>query len=274
MKRILAIVGVLAATAASAEPDYIEEITLKDGRVLSTGMGDWGTALTVDGEALLEDAQIGLIDFGRAGVLVEMASGGNSCPWSYSLIDKATGQFREVAPNSDRSEVFAECEMLLDVVPEANLMLTYRYDTRSHAIGYSWNGYALDEIAIPISRENSPEPNGGDMVTRWNDVDPYEMLSDPVEQKRLLQVLSEDQFDRLSWLMSFRSPAILQSGFLVADGCVKYLCDAENAIVAIRVSDGQPFVRIFDNGDVTLAVPEGEDLPRALIEHAVRYPAQ
>ena len=274
MKRILAIVGVLAATTVSAEPDYIEEITLDDGRVLSTGMGSWGTVLTVDGAALLEDAQIGLIDFGRAGVLVEMASGGNSCPWSYSLIDKATGVFRQIAPESDRSEVFAECEMLLDVVPEANLMLTYRYDTRSHAIGYAWNGYALDEIAIPISRKNAPEPSGGEMVTRWDDRDPYEMLSDPVEQLRLLHVISEEQFDRLSWLMSFRSPALLQGDYLVADGCVKYLCDAENAIIAIRVSDGLPFVRIYDNGVVALAVPEGENLPEALIEHASRYPAQ
>lgn len=272
MKRLLAVFALCTASMATAEPDYVDSITLDDGRFLTTGMGSWASALFLDDEMIAEDAQIALVDFGRAGVLVEFAHGGNSCPWSYSLIDKSTGEFRALFPDTERPEVFADCEMLLDVVPEANIALMYRYDTRSHAIGYTWNGYALQELAVPISRENAPDPAGGAMVTRWDDVDPYELLQDPVEQKRLLQVISEDQFDRLSWLMSFRSPALLQDGFLVADGCVKYSCDYENAIIAIRVSDGAPFVRMYDEGAVTLAMPEGEVMPAALQDHAARYP--
>lgn len=272
MKRALALITAITASSALAEPVYLEDVTLADGRVLTTGMGDWGTALMLDGEMLLEDAQIALVDFGRAGVLVEMAHGGNSCPWSYRLINKDTGAFRVIAPGTDTPTVFGDCEMLLGVVPEANLILVYRYDTRSHAIGYAWNGYSLDEVSIPISHEDTPEPAGGAMVTRWGDRDPYDMLSDPVEQKRLLQVISEDELDRLSWLMSFRSTALVRDEYLVADGCVKYMCDAQNAVVAIRITDGQPFVRIFDEGDVTLGVPKGQDLPSALLEHAQRYP--
>ena len=252
--------------------DYVDGVTLEDGRILATGMGEWGTALTLDGEVLEEDAQIGLIDAGAAGILVEIASGGNSCPYRFKLVDRATGEFRQIDPETEMPTVFAQFEALMGVVPDANLILMWRYETRSYAQAYIWNGYALNESVIPISRDGAPKPMGGQQVMRWDDVDPFEMLKDPVEQMRLLDVISEDQFDRLSWLMGFRSPALMQGDFLVADGCVKYLCDAQNAVIAVRASDGQAFVRIFDEGDVTLGVPEGEDLPPALLEHAARYP--
>ena len=140
------------------------------------------------------------------------------------------------------------------------------------ATAYVWNGYALNQSAIPISRDGTPEPQAGDAVTRWHGEDTYDLLRDPVEQKRLLQVITEEQFDRLSWLLSFRPPAAVEGDYLHIDGCVKYLCDAQNAAIAVRISDGAPFVRMFDDGDVTLGMPKGEEMPPLLQAHAVRYP--
>ncbi len=252
--------------------DYTQEVLLEDGRVLTTGAGDYATVLTLDGEVLIEEMQIELVDAGAAGVLVEVANGGNACPFSFRLIDRTTGQFRNIGPDAERPEVFAECEALMSVIPDANLMLMWRYDTRSYAKAYIWNGYAMSVDEIPIPRDGTPEPKGGDMVNRWEGVDPFELLKDPIEQNRLLQVISEDDFERLSWFMSFRSPAKIRDGFLVADGCVKYERDAQNAVIAIRVSDGRPFVRIYDEGVVTLGVFEDEGMPAALSQHALRYP--
>jgi len=252
--------------------DYVDEVTLGDGRVLTTGIGEYATALTIGGESLIEEMQIGLIDAGAAGILVEIANGGNSCPYSFMLVDRETGKVREMQPERDNPTLFAECQALMSVVPDANLILMWRYDTRSYASAYIWNGYAMTESVIPISRGGAPEPTGGAMVTRWDDVDPFEMLKNPVEQKRLLQVISEEAFDTLSWFMGFRSPATVRGGYLVAGGCVKYMCDAQNAVIAVRVSDGAPFVRIFDQGAVILGVPEGEDMPDALRAHVARYP--
>ncbi|MDG2339618.1 MAG: hypothetical protein P8L32_00280 [Paracoccaceae bacterium] len=268
MRWFTAILAVfVSASMVGAEPQYIEAVTLDDGRVLTTGAGEYATVLTLDDEVLLEEAQIGLIDFGRAGILIELAHGGNACPWRYQLIDRDAGSFRVISAGTDQPEVFAECEMLLGVVPEANLVLTYRYDPKNHAIGYAWNGYGLSEVPITISRQGIPAPVGKDMVTRWDRVDPYEMLSDPVEQVRLLSIMSEDEFDRLSWLMSFRSPAIIRGDYLVAEGCVKYMCSTQNAVIAIRVSDGLPFVRMNDDGVVTQRIPVGELVPRALAQN-------
>ncbi|MDG1432357.1 MAG: hypothetical protein P8L68_10600 [Paracoccaceae bacterium] len=267
----------LTATSVAADVDldafnYVQEVVLEDGRRLTTGQGDYATELMLDGEVLIEEMQIELVDAGAAGILVEIANGGNACPYSFRLINRVTGQFRTIEPDSERPEVFAECEALMSVVPDANLILTWRYDTRSYAKSYVWNGYAMSVGEIAIPRDEVPEPEGGEMVARWDGADPFEMLKDPVEQNRLLRVISEEDFERLSWFMSFRSPAKIRDGFLVADGCIKYLCDAQNAVVAIRVSDGQPFVRIYDEGDVTLGLVEGEDMPPALVQHALRAP--
>jgi len=272
MRIISSLIATLFAGTLAAQPMGLDHFTLVDGRVLTVEQLSFEAELSLDGETLWEDAQIELFDAGDAGVLVQTWHGGNSCPFSYMLIDKATGAFREINPDSDRSTIFAECEGLVSVIPELATILMKRYDTRNMSIGYIWYGYALEEFAIPIVREGAPEPEAGDMVTRWHDQDPYDFLRDPVEQKRLLQVVSEVEFDTLSWLMSFRSPAYLDGDYLLMDGCVKYLCDAQNAIVAVRVSDGLPFVRVFDDGEVILGVPTGEDLPAAVKAHSARYP--
>ena len=272
MRFFLTLIATLFAGALAAEPVSLDSVTLDDGRVLTIQRFPFDAELQLDGQSILEDAGVEMFDAGEAGILVQTWHGGNSCPYSFRLMDKTNGEFRQINLNGDRPEVFAECEGLISVIPELATILTERYSTRNMAKGYIWYGYALEEFAVPIMGGNAPEPEPGDMVTRWNGEDPYDFLRDPVEQKRLLRVISEVQFDDLSWLMSFRSPAYVEGDYLLMDGCVKYLCDAQNAIVAVRVSDGQPFVRIYDDGAVTLGGPAGEELPPAIQAHAARYP--
>lgn len=271
MKRILLAALLNLAQGVAAEPAYVEAVPLNDGRILTTQMGEWGTELVLGDEILAEDYQIALLDGGDMGVVVEFAHGGNSCPWRYKLIDKDSGDFRD-AGTGEVMHTFGECERLLAVVPEANLIITWYYDATSYGRTYIWNGYAMIQGTLPIPSQDAPDPTGGAQVTRWNGAYPLEILRDPVEQTRLRRVLSDDEFEMLAWYVSFQGPAELRDGFLVAEGCVKYSCDAQNGIFAIRVSDGVPFVRILDDGEVILRIPAGESVPSALLDHAARYP--
>ncbi len=266
MLRIAVTFLVFCAGLANAQPEfsdveYLMEATLPDGRIVTTGMGEVGSTLLVGDDVLHENAQVDLIDAGHMGILVESSSLGNACPYYYLLIDKQTGRLVEISNDEEAPFVFARCEALLAVVPDANLILTWRYDPHAYAQAYIWNGYAMTKSTIPILHDGIPAPEGGDMVTRWDGVDPYELLKDPVEQLRLLQVLSGDEFDQLAWVMSMRSSAELNGDFLLAEGCVKNQCDTQNARIAIRISDGAPFVRIYDEGLVVLGVPDGEMFP-------------
>ena len=131
MRIISSLIATLFAGTLAAQPMGLDHFTLVDGRVLTVEQLSFEAELSLDGETLWEDAQIELFDAGDAGVLVQTWHGGNSCPFSYMLIDKATGAFREINPDSDRSTIFAECEGLVSVIPELATILMKRYDTRN-----------------------------------------------------------------------------------------------------------------------------------------------
>ncbi len=74
-------------------------------------------------------------------------------------------------------------------------------------------------------------------------------------------VLSEAQLQEYNRVANLGGTIEPRGDFVVGEGCWPGICRRRWAVLALRISDGAPFVRMSDG---TIAMPLGETLPELL----------
>ena len=248
----------LSVLPISANAERIVHFHLPAGEV-ATIFG----SVYVGVEKVHEEQNVVLHDFGEAGVLIESHTGGAYCPSKFLLIHPDTGQLRSVNPGHDRETVFGECQRLSAVIPDLGLVVTMPETANEQARVFAWNGFRMSESVVKRSLQDVPLPAGGADVERWVDRYLFELARDPQEQKRLAEVLTEEQLEEFNRVIGQGSPMVRRGAFVVGAACWPGLCEGRWAVLALRVSDGAPFVRL-SNG--VIATPDMEQPPEVLLD--------
>lgn len=252
----LVVCAAIAVTPASASSQATTTIQIPAGTV-SESRGQ----VFLNGDEVHRNDHATLFDFGKAGVLIESRHGGNACPNSYMILHPDTGALREIAPESDRSTVFGECHRLERVLPDLGLVVMKPQSGNEQARLFAWNGYRMSLTILPRALEGARMPGGGSDVERWIGRYMHEFTQDPGEQQRLKQVLSDNELAEFNLVSDAGSPIERRGDWIVGSACWPALCTGRWVVLALRISDGAPFVVMADG---TRAMPEGETLPALL----------
>lgn len=219
----------------------------------------------VAGEVVYDDDSVRLYDFGEAGILIEGHHGGRHCPNSYHIIDRAKGNLRVLYPDADRNTMFAECLGLASVLAELGLVVMKPAAATEQARIFAFNGKTMVETIIQRTNEQAKLPGGGDEVRRWSGKYLFEYLENLDERKRLLTVLSEEELKFFSFYVLRGAPMFEKDGFIVGQGCDPDMCNANWAVLGLRIADGAAFVLMPDD---IKRMPAGEKMPAVVLAEA------
>lgn len=219
----------------------------------------------VAGKVVYEDGSVQLHDFGEAGILIEGHHGGRHCPNTYHIIDRDTGKLRVLDADADRSTLFAECLRLSSVIADLGLVVMQPAAATEQARIFAFNGKTMVETVIKRANQQAKLPGGGDEVHRWSGKYLFEYLENLDERKRLLTVLSEEELKFFSFYVLRGAPMYEKDGFIVGQGCDPDMCNANWAVLGLRIADGAPFVLMPDD---IKRMPAGEKMPKVVLAEA------
>ena len=258
VRLMLALLASIYATSGFGKP--MDEFMTPAGLVKAAD-----DKVTVAGKVVYTDGSVALHEFGEVGILIEGHHGGKHCPNSYHILNPATGKLRILFPENDRSTLFGECLRLIAVLPDVELVILGPSQPEEQATIYAWNGKTMIETILKRSNSGAGIPGGGDAVRRWKDKYLFELLGDPDERTRLLSVLSEEELKWFGYAVMRGSPMHEKDGFVVGHGCEPDMCNANWAVLALRISDGAPFVLMPDGFE---RLPKGQKMPAVIREEA------
>jgi hypothetical protein len=266
LPKLLAIAATIVVTPVRAIAQDTQVIQIPAGS-LSVSHG----RVYINGEEIHRNDHASLFDLGKAGILIESRHGGKTCPQSFLIVHPDTGTLRDLNPEADRSAVFGECHRLERVLPDLGLVIMQPQSGHEQARIFAWNGYRMNLTILRRALDGAEIPGGGAEVERWIGRYMHELTQDPGEQLRLKLILSEEELAEFNFVSNAGSPFERQGGWVVGTACWPTFCEGRWSVLALRISDGAPFVVLSDG---TRAMPAGEAMPAILeqVDHQGRLP--
>ena len=145
-----------------------------------------------------------------------------------------------------------------------------KYFTDALKAEVSWyhfneNGMTETRGSLPFASDQSAG-SGGD-VTRWIGSHPLSVLQDPMERKRFLSIMPEEEIRELASSTTVANTAKQEGDWVYGKGCTPHLCTHEWGAWGIRISDGQPAALFHsDDGSVRFYGGEGIKELKAWVE--------
>lgn len=198
--------------------------------------GLWGMSIEVEGVWPLgaEDA-----------VLLAVYSGGNDvCFDARVIVAVSAAGARATAP-------FGACGTGVAATRAGGARLEVDIDVTDPRLEHVTAVYAAGQVLeVPVPRREvpAPMPGPGADVTRWAGVHPWEIVQDPGERRRLLEVMPRGKLFELEERLAVGSEAVLEGGWLVAQGCMAHMCGVEAGAFALEVETGAVQAVLFHEG--------------------------
>lgn len=220
------------------------------------------TQLLYNGALVAEDHRVHILGaFARGGeahdwAVIETQHGGNMCPVSYILLKVS-------AQGVVRTEPFGECTGgLRDVrlVPGGIEAELGNGSLLIDKVVYRFDGQAMTRTEHASAAPTGRRAGAGADVTRWLNTHPSEILRDPSEQLRFLQIMTRAEMDDLSRHISVASTTEYMGGWVFGRGCLPHQCNSAAGGWGIRVADGA-VIALWGSTDWAIEVQRG---PRAL----------
>lgn len=231
-------VGALAQSVSLGEYEVAET---RFGRLQTLRAGDYGQMqLLFRGAPLAEDYRVRILGaFALAGedhdwAVIETWHGGNMCPFSYVLM-KISGQ------GIAQTEPFGDCQGAprdVRLLPGAIEVELSDASLLVDAVVYRFDGGRMTRSERAATVALGPMAGAGTDVTRWIGKHPSEVLQDPGEQKRFLQIMTPAKLEELRAHTSVANKTDFVNGWVFGRGCMPHACNVSAGGWGIRVADG------------------------------------
>lgn len=101
---------------------------------------------------------------------------------------------------------------------------------------FTWDGVTLSSVVVPAA-DAAPAGAGAD-VTRWIGDAPNMVFQDAGERARFGAVMSPDEIQVLSEVVSMGDSVFEADGWVIGRGCVRHACNAAQGLWGLRIADG------------------------------------
>jgi hypothetical protein len=262
MKRLLALLCLVAAPAMAEELPYLEPIESRFGSLtIADVQVEYGDAQQV----MLGGSPVaGLVDRfvsirallprpdGTAAdwVLVSMANGGNGCPMLWAFVEVTAAGAVATDPFGTCSEAVLNPRTTDD--GQVALDMTSYIEGEDYAT-YTYNGSSVSELIVRYNNDGATAAGAGDDVSRWSGGHPAAPFEDAGERLRFETIMSADEVLSLAARVVVGSDTITQDGFVIGQGFDPASGGDIAAMWAIRIADGAPLAIFMDTGQAPLA---------------------
>lgn len=113
----------------------------------------------------------------------------------------------------------------------------------------TFDGVNLTETEIAAAAPPAVSSlRGGDDALRWVGTHPSDLVRDPEEQARFLQIMTWPELDALKNHISVANKVVRRGDWVLGAGCFPHACNVQNGFWGIRISTGDAVAVIMSRG--------------------------